>query len=72
MINFSSNSNNKENSNSNNNLTNLDNLIITNNNLLDNGTSPFNLYNNKKKQENEISIKIIKKINKNNNENNIR
>ena len=72
MINFSSNSNNKENSNSNNNLTNLDNLIITNNNQLDNGTSPFNLYNNKKKQENEINIKIVNNMNKDNNvENNI-
>ena len=68
MINFSSNSNNKDNSNSNNNLTNLDNFIKNNdNNQIESGTTPFNLYNNKKKQENEISIKIMNNPNKDNN-----
>ena len=68
MINFSSDNNNENNSNSNtnNNITNLDNLITTDNQI-DNGTSPFNLYNNQKKHENEIEIKNFNEINNNNN-----
>ena len=64
MINFSSDNNKESNSNSNtnNNVTNLDNFIITNNQI-DNGTSPFNLYNNQKKHENEIEIKNFCEIN---------
>ena len=69
MINFSSDNNKKNNSNSNsntnNNITNLDNFIKTNNQI-DNGTSPFNLYNNQKKHENEIEIKNLNAINSNN------
>ena len=67
MINFSSDNNKESNSNSNtnNNITNLDNLITTNNQI-ENGTSPFNLYNNQKKHENEIEIKNFNEINNNN------
>ena len=68
MINFSSDNNKENNSNSNgtnNNITNLDNFITTNNQN-DNGTSPFNLYNNQKMHENEIEIKNINEINNNN------
>ena len=68
MINFSSDNNKESNSNSNtnNNVTNLDNFIITNNQI-DNGTSPFNLYNNQKKHENEIEIKNFCEINNSSN-----
>ena len=77
MINFSSDSNknkNEQNNNTNNNIVNMDNFIITNNNPLDNGTTPFILYNNQnqKKHENEIEIKPINNYIKTNNlENNI-
>ena len=77
MINFSSDSNknkNEQNNNTNNNIVNMDNFIITNDNPLDNGTTPFILYNNQnqKKHENEIEIKPINNYIKTNNlENNI-
>ena len=61
MINFSSETNNN-NSNTNNNITNLDNYI-NNNNQINNGTSPFILFN-QKKQENEVEIKPINNFNK--------
>ena len=62
MINFSSETNNKE-TNSNNNLANLDDLIQDNTEKTNNGTTPFNLYNNKKKYDKEIEIKHINKDN---------
>ena len=66
MINFTSETNNKESNNTNNNITNLDNIIkINSNSEIDNGTSPFNLYNNQKKFENEIEIKIANNIGSN-------
>jgi hypothetical protein len=59
MINFYSDNNqeNNSNSNTNNNATNLDNFVITNNQI-DNDTSPFNLYNNQK----NMKMKLKKKF----------
>ena len=67
MINFSNETNNKESSTNNNNITNLDNIIKINNNndLINNGTSPFYLYNNQKKLENELEIKQVNNISSN-------